>query len=174
LHLCLNFPALRYLRLERKAGPIIYGQGNLANMGARESAENGLGEIHRGKGLAIVTHGFMHQRAIEILDYFKNKDFDFGLIDTFCISPWNLEKNRSLLTQYDFFISLEEHFLPGGIGSSLLEALSDLGLNSKVLRLGICNQYFFENGGREYIHKLSGIDLMTCISKIEKFLKSNL
>lgn len=168
LELCLNKPALRYLRLERKGGPTLYDQNLLAQ------TAQGLVALTAGKGIALITHGHMHERAQEIRAHYEKQGMDLAIIDAFCLSPLDAEKVRPLLARYDYFITLEEHFLRGGLGSAILETLSDLELAPKVLRLGIPDQYFFENGGRKKMHELSFLDLASCLSKIDLFLKKYL
>tara|TARA_Y100000588_G_C13696251_1_gene686634 strand:- start:363 stop:629 length:267 start_codon:yes stop_codon:yes gene_type:complete len=48
-------------------------------------------------------------------------------------------------------VSLEEHNIIGGLGSAISEVLSDLGLKTKLLRLGIKDTY---SKGGSYKHLL--------------------
>ena len=49
-------------------------------------------------------------------------------------------------------VSLEEHNIIGGLGSAVSEVLSDLGLKTKLLRLGIKDTY---SKGGSYKHLLT-------------------
>ena len=59
--------------------------------------------------------------------------------------------------KYKKIITVEEQCLSGGFGSSILEAISDLGMNNPVKRLGLEDRYYFENGGREYLLNTFGL-----------------
>ena len=47
----------------------------------------------------------------------------------------------------------------GGLGSLLLEIVSDLGLQRRVRRVGLAERYYFENGGRDYLHESFGLSI---------------
>ena len=72
-------------------------------------------------------------------------------MDVFRIKPFNHETLKPIFEKYEKIITVEEQCLSGGFGSSILEAISDLGLANSVKRLGLEERYYFENGGREYL-----------------------
>ena len=43
------------------------------------------------------------------------------------------------------------------MGSLILEMLNDNNVNIKVTRIGLDSDYFFENGGRDYLHEKFGL-----------------
>ena len=43
------------------------------------------------------------------------------------------------------------------MGSLILEMLNDNNANIKVTRSGLDTDYFFENGGRDYLHEKFGL-----------------
>lgn len=153
-------PKLRYIRLDRKSLPNVYNTPPV----------HGITQIKTGDAIAIVTNGFMFQKAVRVVEYFDKKGIKIALIDIFKIKPIQQEELKHTLSPYSKIIVLEEHFLDGGLGSIIAENLADIGVFKKLLRLGIKEKYFFDNGGRDYIHKLSGIDENSIIEKIEKFL----
>jgi deoxyxylulose-5-phosphate synthase len=68
------------------------------------------------------------------------------------------------LKKFKEIIVIEEQWVDGGIGSLVLEMLNDNNVKIKVTRIGLDNDYFFENGGRDYLHEKFGL---SC-KKIEK------
>lgn len=43
------------------------------------------------------------------------------------------------------------------MGSLILEMLNDNNANIKVARIGLDSDYFFENGGRDYLYEKFGL-----------------
>ncbi|MFV0563069.1 transketolase family protein [Malaciobacter mytili] len=153
-------PKFRYIRIDRKYLPDIY---------INKNPLDGISEIEKSKDIAILTNGYMFQKAIIVKEKLAKEGINLGLVDIFTIKPLNKEKLKEIAINYNKLIVLEEHFLDGGLGSCVLETLADLEILIPVLRIGIVDKYIFDNGGREYIHKLSGIDINTIIEKIKKF-----
>ena len=154
-------PKLRYLRIDRKYLPDVY---------KNENPLDGLTEIESGEKVLLCTNGYMFQKAVQVKDILNEKGINIGLVDIFQIKPFNKTKLKEIVSKYEKVVILEEHFLDGGLGSSVLEALSDSGVLVPTLRLGVVDKYLFDNGGRDYIHKLSGIDNETVVEKITQFV----
>jgi transketolase len=55
------------------------------------------------------------------------------------------------LRRYARVVTLEEHFVVGGLGSIVLEACNDASFRIPVLRIGVPAEYTFTYGGREAI-----------------------
>jgi len=162
--LTFSRPGLRYIRLDRTFLPDVYGEGD------RRFLDEGIVEIEKGKEVCIVTSGFMVQKARAVRDRLLETGIAAGVVDLFCLKPIRLDAFRAALESYDRLVTVEEHFLSGGMGSAVLEALADAGMQKKVLRLGVQDQYYFENGGRQHLHKLADLDVESIANRIRKFL----
>jgi len=141
-------PALRVLRLDRNAVEDLYSQG--------VSVDVGFAELKKGDRIGILSCGYILQRILKNWDEVTN-GLDLGLVDVFRNKPLNLEGLKPILEKYKKIITVEEQCLSGGFGSSILEAISDLGLGNSVKRLGLEERYYFENGGREYLLDTFGL-----------------
>ncbi|MSO84220.1 MAG: 1-deoxy-D-xylulose-5-phosphate synthase, partial [Acidobacteria bacterium] len=96
---------------------------------------------------------------------------DLGLVDAYRVKPINPAVLARVLRPYERVVTLEEHFLSGGLGSALLESMADAGLQRPVRRIGIADRYYCENGGRAYLHRLAGLDVPTVIQSVLAFAK---
>ena len=135
-------PALRVLRLDRNAVEDIHTKG--------VSVDTGFVELKKGKQIGILSCGYVLQRILKSWAEVTN-GLDIGLVDVFRNKPLNLDGLKPIFEKYKKIITVEEQCLSGGFGSSILEAISDLGMNNPVKRLGLEDRYYFENGGREYL-----------------------
>jgi transketolase len=161
---CIN-PKLRYIRLDRKHLPDIYPLND------NTFYNRGFAEIKKGKDLCIVSLGLMTHRALEVANELKSKDLDVGVVDIFRVKPFNSSELFALLKQYSAVVTLEEHFLSGGLGSIIAEEACDLRFQKPILRLGVKDHYYFENGGRERVLTLAGLDNASITERIKNFAK---
>jgi transketolase len=156
-------PAFRYIRLDRNFLPPVYAEGD------QRFWTDGIVEIERGKDVCLLTNGFMLQTAREAKAALAAEGINVGLIDVFRIRPINGQVLARVLAPYERVVTLEEHFLSGGLGGAIVEAMADNGILKRVKRIGVADTYLFENGGRQYIHKKAGIDAPAVAEAIRRF-----
>lgn len=160
--LTYNDPKLRYVRLDRQALADIYTEG--------QDISAGLVEIKSGKELCIVSHGNMLEPALELAAELTENGLSVGVVDAYRIKPLSNEVVTQLFSPYSAIVVWEEHFLSGGLGSVITEVLADALLLKPVLRVGIEDHYYLENGNREQLHKLAGIDFDSVKQKVLNYV----
>ncbi|MFT6631564.1 MAG: transketolase [Bacteriovoracaceae bacterium] len=153
---CIENPGLRYIRLDRKYLPSVEMDELFKSFRVKNQKSDNL----------IFTTGFMTPLVAEVIsdenlkatqiDLFKNYPVDSNLID--------------LIRKYKKVITVEEHFLSGGLSSKIAELMCDNEILLPHLRIGIKEKYYFENGGREYLHELAGLDKFTILNRIKKYI----
>ena len=158
--LCVEKPMLRYIRLDRKNLPEIYKGKNIFT-------NDGVNLISGGKGRALVASGYMLHTALEVQKKLAEQGKEFAVFDLFKIKKIS-SSFANLLKPFQKIYTLEEHFLSGGFGSAVLEYCEENNLAQKVKRIGVEDHYYFENGGRKYIHKLAKIDSDSIVERILK------
>ena len=157
-------PALRYVRLDRQYLPDIYPTGD------KSFWDNGLVEIDSGRDVCILATGYMTHRAREVRKILaERKDIDAGVVDIFRLKPFNNKRFQEIVRNYDSIATLEEHFLSGGLGSIIAESCADNSIMKPIRRMGVEDKYYFENGGRDHIHQLAGIDTENIVEKLSDF-----
>ena len=144
-------PALRYVRLERPALPPVY-QGRFA-----AALDAGVAEVAAGAEVCLVASGFMLHRALAARARLAADGIPAGVIDLFRVKPLDGQRLADLLAHYRAVVTIEEQYLPGGVGSAVLEVLSDAGFALPVVRLGLTERWHFENGGRSYVLDRAGL-----------------
>ncbi len=150
-----------YVRLDRQVVPEIYNQN--------DKFEEGFRELKQGGKICIVATGNMVHTALKVQEYFLKNNQNIGVIDLYIIKPLNLEILNSL-KKYKTIITLEEHYLTGGIGSLISELITDNNLQLKLLRMGVRDAFVYDYGGRDYIHKKLEIDSGSVIEKIKTLI----
>ena len=74
---------------------------------------------------------------------------------------------KKWFTKYKNIVTVEEQTLSGGLGSLILEIISDLGMKNIVHRIGLEERYYFENGGRDFLLEQFGLSANRIKSAIE-------
>lgn len=156
-------PALRYVRLDRQYLPDIYSPGDTSFW------HNGLVEIDSGRDICIFSTGYMTHRAREVREILAKQGIYAGVVDVFRLKPFNTNTFQQIIERYDKIATFEEHFLSGGFGSIVAESCIDNRITKPVKRIGVKDNYYFENGGRDHIHQLAGIDTNNIVKRLAEF-----
>jgi transketolase len=151
VRLALEQPGLRALRLERPALPQVYGGRFAAALPA------GLAEVAPGEDVCLVSSGYLLHRALAVRERLQGEGLVPGVVDLFRVKPIDGRALARVLGRYRAVVTVEEQFLPGGVGSAVLEACADAGLLMPVRRLGLPERYPFENGGRDHLLERAGL-----------------
>lgn len=154
-----GYKIANYVRLDRKKTGDIYA--------ADTNFDMGFNILKSGK-YYILSTGIMTHTALKISEKFN----DLGVIDVHTF-PFDEDALLYSLKDTNKIITIEEHVLNGGLGSSISEMVTDAQSNTKILRIGIDNMlgYCYKYGGREeVIWKYYNIDEELSVNKIKEFL----
>jgi len=157
----LQSKSAHYVRLERKKLPDLYR--------ADHDFSTGLARLRDGKNVVIVSTGIMTHEAIALSEKFSKDDLSAGVVDIFKL-PIDPEELSKALSGVEVVVTLEEHFLPGGLGGAVCEALQDAGRLIPVHRLGFGHDksYCYTYGGRDLIRQHYGLGAKQLEDKIRK------
>ncbi|MFH1202770.1 MAG: transketolase C-terminal domain-containing protein [Candidatus Omnitrophota bacterium] len=153
----------KYVRFDRGGLPLLYSNKKI-------NFSNGLVNLKKGSNLCIISTGVMVYRALQIANELSKHSIDAGVVDLYRIKPLNVKLLLEILDNYENILTLEEHFVIGGIGSIMAEVLSDNEKSCRLKRLGICDRYYFEYGGRERLHELCCLDTKSVVKTIVKWI----
>lgn len=148
----MNTP--NYVRFDRHIRPDIYKDD--------DDFSFGYNVLEEGTDGYFISTGIMTDMAIQ------HYDGRLGIIDLHTI-PCH-ESSLSEIIQDKKVITLEEHFLPGGLGSYVLEIISDNDLNTKVRRIGLKQAYIYRYGGRQDNWDYHDIKTSRIIKEVESLL----
>lgn len=160
-----SWPTTNYVRLDRQVLPEIHG-------GTKLDFQAGFAVLSSGKQGTIVSTGYMVHKANEVAGLLKQDGIDLGVVDLFQI-PCDGDALVKQISQAPALFTLEEHFLPGGMGSAVLEMLADRGASLPTRRFGMGDpgSYSYVYGGREVIHDSYGLAPETIAAEIRQALK---
>jgi transketolase len=164
--ICCDSKMVNYVRLDKDSYPILYSEHLDISKGMMQFGEWG--------DVTILTSGPMTHVALEVADSLKLKNINVTVIDIFKIPIGTtvlLDKIKYSLK----LVTLEEHFLAGGLGSAVCEILSDNEITIPLQRIGIKMsdgyKFCYKYGGRDIIRKHCGIDAKSVEEKIINFIQ---
>ena len=149
-----------YLRLCRLATPIIYEPVDEINKFEIGKAV----QIGEGTDASIFATGVTVSEAIKAQEILKQKGINVRVIDFHTIKPIDREMIVKCAKETKRIITVEDHNIIGGLGSSVCEVLAEE-YPCKVERMGIMDT-FGESGKAEELLKYYKIDSMAIINKV--------
>jgi len=156
-----------YVRLDREVSQKIYNDD--------QDFSKGLSVLKESNDSYIITTGNMVHIALDVADQLKTNGLSVGVIDVYTY-PINSDALVSIIKKgAKKLITLEEHFLSGGLGGAVCEVLNDNNVLLPVKRLGLQPEksYSYKYGGREAIRSYYGIDKNSVLKTAENYFKKN-
>ena len=139
------------------------GPGAAIDPGLSE-IEIGKGEIrHHGGRIAILVWGAMVAPATE-----AGKQLGATVANMRFVKPIDEDLILELAKTHDVFVTVEENVIAGGAGSAVLEFLQRQKILMPVLTIGLPDR-FVEQGSREELLSLCGLDAKGILQNIETF-----
>lgn len=127
-------------------------------------------ELRDGNDATIITTGtLMYEgvKASEIL--LKDYGIKTRVLQMASIKPIDKEAIIRAAEDTEHIITIEEHNIIGGLGSSVCEIIAEIG-KGRVKRIGI-NDHFCETGSHSYLLNKEGITIDSIIKCIKELLK---
>ena len=121
-----------FMRTTRAATPVLYDASDEFQVG-------GSRVLRQGDDLAIVAAGITLHESLKAADKLIAEGIDARVIDLYSVKPVDVDTLRAAAEATGGrIITVEDHWLEGGIGDAVLEALSDDGeLPPQVVRLAV-------------------------------------
>jgi 1-deoxy-D-xylulose-5-phosphate synthase len=135
-----------------------------------EPLEVGTGEVLReGNRVAIIGYGAGVEKALGAADILGD---DVTVVDARFVKPLDTALIASLAREHELLVTVEEGVLQGGFGSAVLEALSDAGLATRVLRVGLPDRYV-THGAPKLLHEEVGFTAEAIAERIEAAVRDS-
>lgn len=161
VHEVLNAPGPAYVRLGKNGEPTL-----------RDRMPESLAQIHhlrRGGDALIIGVGAVVGECLIAADILQAKGIDVAVASCPAIAPmdssWLDECGSSAL-----IITVEEHRLPGGFGSAVLEEVAHRSSGIETLRLGLNDTKLSVIGSGSFLRQVHGLDAPSIAASVLTFL----
>jgi transketolase len=153
-----------YVRLGKGGDPI--------TSSPHEGFEIGKAIVKRDPGdILIVTTGIMVHHVLGAVELLAERGIHCGVAHFHTVKPLDHETLLDLASCVETVVSVEEHTRIGGLGSAVLECLSDgLATGKRMLRLGLPDRFSHNYGSQDSLLKHYGLNAEGIATSIESFI----
>lgn len=148
-----------YLRLSRMETPIIYEENQNFEIGKAV-------QIGEGTDATVIATGDVVAEAIKAKEELENRGINIRVLDMHTIKPIDKEQIVKCAKETKRIITIEDHNIIGGLGSSVCEVLAEE-YPCKVTRMGI-QDIFGKSGKAEELMEYFGITAKNIVEEIYK------
>jgi transketolase len=149
--LTADWPDPLYVRVGRGGEPVVTPEGDAVAIGrARRLRPHGR--------VCFLTTGIAAFHALGAADRLAKHDIEAGVLHFPTVKPLDVESLTAVADDVDLLVSVEEHSRIGGFGSAVAEALVDAGLDARLLRCGLPDEFPMGYGSQAHLLAKSNLD----------------
>lgn len=139
-----------YIRLGRSGEPTVHT--NIPDFKIGQAMM-----LQEGKDLAIFAVGSMVSVAKQVVSMLEKVGLKPSLVNMHTIKPLDVKTISNIASAHDAIFSMEEHYVNGGLGSSIAEVLAEAGYAGRFNRIGIPGQLRGHIGTADYLREQYGL-----------------
>ena len=161
----LDWPGPIYIRLGKGGDEVVSEEQNGFEIGKSITLRSS-GEV------LFVSTGIMTQRAIAAADCLSQENILAGVLHVHTLKPFDEQKLLESIEGVRLVVVAEEHVLSGGLGSIVIEALSDsnLSVRPKIRRVAIPNEFSEQYGSQDKLLASWGLDASNLVQVVKENL----
>ena len=129
-------------------------------------------QLAEGDDVVVVAVGGMAATAVACADLLAASGLSVGVVAVSCVSPAPIEDLATALSAVPLALSVEAHYVTGGLGSLLAEVIAERGLACRLLRAGVEGTPVGMSGSREYMHEQLGLSPERLAARVMRALRS--
>ena len=113
--------------------------------------------VREGEDLLILTMGSIASDAVAAARALEMDGIACMVIVVSCVSPAPVDDLVEVLSRFPVALTVEAHYVVGGIGSLVSEVIAEHGLRCRVIRCGIKNSPSGVGGSQTYLQRIHGL-----------------
>lgn len=134
LEMAIEYPKPVYLRLNGGVPKTIYQEDRQFEIGGSV--------IHKtGKDANILTAGPTVATALEVSELLEKEGYEIGVTDLYSLKPIDAAAVKKACQAARLVVSLEEHTIVNGLGSTVANEIACHGWGNRLLKLGLPDEY---------------------------------
>lgn len=143
------------------AGPIYYRIGKddkTVVPGLDGSFELGRAQFVRdGSELLFITMGSVASEVVKASDILASHGINCTVMIIASMNPAPLNDLIEALGRFPIALTVEAHYIVGGVGSLVSEVVAEKGLNCRIVRCGVKSMPDAVTGSQGYLHRTHGL-----------------
>ena len=145
-----DLPGPVYLRLGKDDRTTVPGLGPRFALGRVE-------QVRQGADLAILAMGNVSAEAVAAAAMAADAGVECTVAVVASVSPPPVEDLVEILSRFRVALTVEAHFVVGGLGSLVSEVVAEEGLGCRVIRCGVRTLSGAAGGSERYLLRLHGL-----------------
>lgn len=113
--------------------------------------------IREGRDLLLVTLGSITGEAVAAAEALAAEGISCKIMVVSCLNPAPVEHLAQELARFSAVMTVEAHYLAGGLGSLVSEIIAERGLRCRVWRSGVKTPMKGIYGSQSYMHRQYGL-----------------
>lgn len=126
--------------------------------------------IKEGKDIAIISLGPIGNSVAKAIKLIENKKLTIAHYDLLFLKPLDTYLLKEIGSKFKKVITVEDGCVNGGMGTAIIEFMSENGFTPEILRIGIPDR-FVEHGSPEELYHELQMDEQGLVTQIQSFIK---
>jgi transketolase len=118
----------------------------------------------------FVGTGPMSTSALRARELLSERGIRAGVLHAHTVKPLDVDAIVHAAQGARLVVTVEEHFRAGGLGSAVLEGLSDRGIATPVVRCGFEDAYSYDFGSQDHVLTVAGLHPAGIAATVERVL----
>lgn len=128
--------------------------------------------IAEGKQVTILTYGFMFENSYQAMLSLQEAGYEVGLVNVRSLKPFDVEMLKGLVGKTQLLVTIEDHFLTGGLFSIVAENLVANKWSIPVKAIAFDAKWFRPARLEEAV-EFEGFDVPSLVTSISRFIQEN-
>lgn len=159
----LNLTGPSYLRLGKSGETVIHNK-DLTDIKIGKGIK-----IQAGKDIAIISTGNMLENSIKVCEILKQNNINPELISMHTVKPIDKDVIINLTQNCTKVITIEEHNIIGGLGSSVGDVILENNLPLKLKKFAIPDKYTCIGGSQDHLRACYNLEATQIAKEILDF-----
>jgi transketolase len=152
LHAAHVLPGPVYFRLGKDDSSRVAGLDGRFRLGRAET-------IGSGGDLLLVTTGSIARNAVAAAEALASRGIDATMLVVASLSPPPTDDLAEALERFEAAVTVEAHYVDGGLGSLVCEVAAEHGLPCRVVRSGVRELEPGRSGSEAYLNETHGLSV---------------
>lgn len=128
--------------------------------------------IREGSDLLIIAMGSVTSEVAKAVNALSERGIECSIIVVSSLNPDPIDDMVEALSRFSVAMTVENHYLAGGLGSVVSEVVAEHGIGCRVVRCGVERVLDGVSGGTDYLRRIYGLSSEALVKKAVESIAS--